>query len=164
MSSASRATQKASPSTRLEIIRQNEKSQFFDEFRGLVAKRAYDLFEQFGRPDGNDVSHWLQAENELATALPEVRESDGSYKVNVALPGISADKIIVCSNEDRAIISAENSSKGSDGGTQDRRSIYYMVRWPENVDPETCDAEMENGKLTLTARKAKRTEDNSPSH
>src|SRR4051812_2084950 len=30
-----------------------------------ISRRAYELWEQEGRPDGNDMRHWLQAEQEL---------------------------------------------------------------------------------------------------
>jgi HSP20 family molecular chaperone IbpA len=154
MSSPSRAAQGSSPSRKPEIVREDQKTGFLDEFRGLVSRRAYDLFEQFGRSDGNDISHWLQAENELVTMLPEVQEAGGSYQVNVSIPGMSADKIKVYAGEDRAVISAEDISRTSEGATEERQS-YYMVRWPESIDPDTCNAQIENGRLTLTAQKAK---------
>jgi hypothetical protein len=31
-----------------------------------ISRRAYELWEQEGRPEGNDMRHWLQAEQELA--------------------------------------------------------------------------------------------------
>jgi hypothetical protein len=30
-----------------------------------ISRRAYELWEQDGKPDGNDLRHWLQAEQEL---------------------------------------------------------------------------------------------------
>jgi hypothetical protein len=30
-----------------------------------ISRRAYELWEQEGRPEGNDMRHWLQAEKEL---------------------------------------------------------------------------------------------------
>jgi hypothetical protein len=30
-----------------------------------VAKRAFEIWEREGRPEGRDMEHWLQAENEL---------------------------------------------------------------------------------------------------
>lgn len=161
MSSPSRAAQATSTARKPEIVREDQKTGFLDEFRGLVSRRAYDLFEQFGRSDGNDISHWLQAENELVTTLPEVKEAGGSYKVSVSIPGMSPDKIKVYVGEDRAIISAEDIS--TTGDTTEERQSYYLVRWPESIDPDTCNAQVENGKLTLTAQKAKGTEGSSAS-
>jgi hypothetical protein len=34
----------------------------------LVAKRAYEIWEQAGRPHGRDREHWLQATSEIETA------------------------------------------------------------------------------------------------
>ena len=161
MSSPSRAAQGTATARKPEIVREDQKTGFLDEFRGLVSRRAYDLFEQFGRSDGNDISHWLQAENELVTTLPEVREAGGGYKLNVSIPGMPPDKIKVYVGENRAIISAEDISKTGD--TSEERQSYYMVRWPQSVDPDTCNAQIENGKLTLTAQKAKGTEGSSAS-
>jgi hypothetical protein len=31
----------------------------------IVSRRAYEIWEQQGRPEGNDLQHWLQAEQEL---------------------------------------------------------------------------------------------------
>lgn len=31
-----------------------------------ISRRAYELWEQEGRPEGNDMRHWFQAEQELA--------------------------------------------------------------------------------------------------
>jgi hypothetical protein len=33
----------------------------------LIAQCAYEIWQQQGRPHGQDVEHWLQAEQELAT-------------------------------------------------------------------------------------------------
>ena len=32
-----------------------------------IAKRAYEIYEETGRPDGRDVEFWLKAERELIT-------------------------------------------------------------------------------------------------
>jgi hypothetical protein len=33
-----------------------------------ISRRAYEIWEHQGRPDGNDLQHWLQAEQELSGA------------------------------------------------------------------------------------------------
>ncbi len=30
-----------------------------------IAKRAYELWEKAGKPEGRETEHWLQAENEI---------------------------------------------------------------------------------------------------
>jgi HSP20 family molecular chaperone IbpA len=127
----------------------------------LVSDRAYSLFEQSDGFHGDDVSHWLQAERELA-ALPDVQESGDAYAVIMRMPGISPDPIKVGVTDERAIVSAKsslphaNAALGTDSFIDEQRSLYYVVRWPEPIDPQTCKANFDRGKLTLSARKARR--------
>jgi hypothetical protein len=39
--------------------------------RHLVAERAYELWENQGRPHGHDVIHWHQAEREVCESLEQ---------------------------------------------------------------------------------------------
>ena len=43
------------------------------ELRGLIARRAYEIYEERGRCDGADVADWLQAEVEVKSLLIEAR-------------------------------------------------------------------------------------------
>ena len=36
-----------------------------DDLHERIAKRAYELYEQGGSLDGNDIDHWLEAEREI---------------------------------------------------------------------------------------------------
>ena len=38
-----------------------------DDPQDIIARRAYELFEERGREDGHDLDDWLQAERELQT-------------------------------------------------------------------------------------------------
>jgi Protein of unknown function (DUF2934) len=39
------------------------------EIRDLVSRRAYELYEERGRTDGEDVNDWLRAEAEVRASL-----------------------------------------------------------------------------------------------
>jgi hypothetical protein len=41
-----------------------------------IAKRAYELWEKAGKPEGQETEHWLQAENEVI----QRRESKGANR------------------------------------------------------------------------------------
>src|ERR1700733_5809878 len=161
MSTPARSARPSSPASKPELVPDIEKSSFLDQFYGLVSDRAYSLFETSGGFHGDDVAHWLQAERELA-ALPDVQESGDAYTVSIRVLGIPADQIKVCVTDERAIVSAKSSSsqenalQSNDSFLEEQRSLYYVVRWPEPIDPETCEAELENGKLVLSARKMRR--------
>jgi HSP20 family molecular chaperone IbpA len=161
MSTPARSPRGSSSASQLELVPDHEKLSFFDQFYGLVSDRAYSLFEQSGDFHSDDISHWLQAERELA-ALPDVHESGDTYTVNIRVLGIPAGQIKVCVTDERAIVSAkssasqENAAQGPDSFVEEQRCLYYVVRWPEPVDPETCNAEFGKVKLTLSARKVRR--------
>jgi HSP20 family molecular chaperone IbpA len=156
MSSPARSFQSSSVSqySKPEILSQEDGRELLDEFNDLVARRAYERFDQDGRVDGNDVSHWLEAENELAPLLPYVRDLADSFVANISLEEVSGENVKVYATEDRAIVYAENSSADRTGQTQSRESTYYIIRWPESVDISSCAADLDNGNLTLQIRKA----------
>ena len=138
-----------------EILSREDGRGFLDEFNNRVARRAYDLFEQDGRVDGNHLAHWLDAERQLAASLPDVRGSVDSFTATISLPDVPVGNAKVYATEDRAIVYAEKDLPGSaDGPYQDRESTYYMIRWPEIVDPSTCSAEIDDQNLTIRVRKA----------
>ena len=158
MSSPARSLKSSSqsPNVKPEIVPREEEREFLGEFNRLVAQRAYERFDQDGRVDGNDLAHWLDAESEFESPLPEVKESGDSFTVNVPLPRAFAENVKVYATEDRAIVYSENETRGLGLGasrSQTRESTYYMVRWPEIIDPASCSAEMEGGNLTLSARR-----------
>src|SRR5215467_11918951 len=49
-----------------------------------IRKRAYELWEQDGRPHLRDHDHWLKAEAELAAAGPQGNEGEGSRTAALA--------------------------------------------------------------------------------
>ena len=49
-----------------------------------IRKRAYELWEQDGRPHLRDHDHWLRAEAELAAADPQGNEGEGSRTAALA--------------------------------------------------------------------------------
>ena len=138
-----------------KIVSGAKKDAFLEEFRGLVSKRAYELFEELGRVDGNDLSHWLRAEDELCVRLPEVQQSGAWYTVSAPVVGVPVDRIKVSVDDGRALISAEKGSRErASNESGEYSSTYYEVRWPESVNPETASAYLKNGTLTVVARKA----------
>jgi HSP20 family molecular chaperone IbpA len=120
-----------------------------------IARRAYELFEQTDRGDGQDVSHWLQAESELI-AVPQIHESSSWYTINYPLRGFSADDVNIDLDAHRAVISAEalrNDGEG-DNVSSTREALYLVADWPGAVDPATASAYIKNDSLTLTVRRA----------
>jgi HSP20 family molecular chaperone IbpA len=152
---ASTKTSLTTTQEKTEIIPEQERPSFVQEFYDLVQRRAYHLFEQDGHADGKDVEHWLQAEDEFMMH-PAVHDAAGWFTLKVSLPAESSDHVKIFSDGHQAIISAnaKREETTEDGAAAQSASAYYSVRWPECVDPHTAKAQFKNGVLTLTARKA----------
>ena len=52
----------------------NDSTMFSPLDADLVSRRAYELWENEGRPEGSDLRHWLQAEQELRNNPSSARE------------------------------------------------------------------------------------------
>lgn len=54
------------------------------EHEERIRRRAYEIWEQEGRPESRDHDHWLKAEAELAAAGPQGNEGEGSRTAALA--------------------------------------------------------------------------------
>jgi hypothetical protein len=43
-----------------------------------IARRAYEIFVERGRPEGRDLDHWLEAESQLTTITQQRTPAGGS--------------------------------------------------------------------------------------
>ncbi len=51
-----------------------------------VRERAYQLWEAEGKPEGQDVEHWMRAREEIETFPTEGDSTAGSVESGVAIP------------------------------------------------------------------------------
>ncbi len=158
MSTPARSLRTGASISNPNFLSDSEKPGFFDELHSLISNRAYALFEQWGRKDGDHLGHWLQAERELAS-FPAIQESKDMFTVTVVVGEVPAGQVKVCATDDRVIVSARShtvtgDSEGIQGSSRETRSLYYMAVWPQRVSDDSYKAEIQNGILTLTVRKA----------
>lgn len=64
-----------------------------DEVRELIARRAYELYENRGDRTGNEISDWLKAEEEIATMLLSLPLEPAGIEVMVDLPSTQLAKV-----------------------------------------------------------------------
>jgi HSP20 family molecular chaperone IbpA len=123
-----------------------------------VARRAYALFLADGGANGNDLRHWLQAESEVLTRVPEIKESASWYTISTPLPGFSPEQIHVGIDAQQAVIVADksHSTEQQDGKTagSSEESFFLIASWPSEVDPDTASAYIRNDSLTVTVKQA----------
>ncbi|MBT2480096.1 Hsp20/alpha crystallin family protein [Streptomyces sp. ISL-94] len=86
--------------------------------------------------------------------MAEEEESDDSYTVKVELPGYPAENIDIEVEGDELVISGELSEEHQ-GNVLTRRhgSFMYRTSLPAGADAEHCNADLDNGVLTVTIPK-----------
>jgi HSP20 family molecular chaperone IbpA len=135
----------------------HENRRVVDSLKHKIARRAYELFELGGRAEGNDMRHWLQAESEILSKIPEIRETSSSYTVDVPVQGFKPEETYVGVDANRTLILAEKQEsvdgrKGQESGFS-RESLFLSAEWPTPVDPATASAQIKNGALILTVKR-----------
>ncbi|MCJ7478633.1 MAG: Hsp20/alpha crystallin family protein [Candidatus Nanohaloarchaeota archaeon QJJ-7] len=126
-----------------------------------------DPFEQMRRT----MEQVFRSLQDLETELPETRtsvvpvdikESDGQITVTADLPGLESDRIQVEASEDSVEIHAEHEEEMEEEQKdfyrreRNSRTFHRAVSLPAPVDPETAEAEYENGVLTVDLEKSEK--------
>jgi HSP20 family protein len=127
-----------------------------------IARRAFELFESEGGPNGRDVEHWLKAETELLHPVPvTVTETDDALTVQAEVPGFNAAELQIGVESGRLTIagkkeSKEEQKKGKAVYREQRSSeILRVVTLPAAVDASKATATLTNGVVELILPKAK---------
>ncbi|MES3034386.1 MAG: Hsp20 family protein [Gemmatimonadota bacterium] len=135
--------------------------QEIDRRLDAVRQRAYDLFSKRGRSGGNDLGDWVTAEREvLGFALGELKDRDGEYEVDLALPGFGAEDVELTATPNELIIHAESSTrrKGSDEAMVwsefGSSEVYRRFTLPTSIEADRISAELMNGVLHVHAPKS----------
>ena len=131
------------------------------EFSAQVRHKAFELFEESGRPHGNDVNHWLEAERQLTSAPRyELLETAKDIDVLIAIPGFNADEIGIVALSDALLVNADAGPGHEKREGQVRYSefndqaLFRRIPLPAPIDVTRTTANLDNGLLTIAAPKA----------
>jgi len=123
-----------------------------------VRQRAFDLFENRGHELGHDREDWLKAERELFNwPASELAEKDGTYEIQVALPGFETQDVEVTTTPNEVIIHAEtkeekktqkNNVLWTEFGSN---NVYRRFELPNRINVDKVTANLENGVLRVIA-------------
>jgi HSP20 family molecular chaperone IbpA len=122
----------------------------------LIAKQAYQLFQESGFADGHDLEHWLQAESQLLTPTrTEVRESQVAITVKTILFGFDAENIEIHVEPQRIFISGQQVDKSEASAEVKARvkRIFRSIDLPAQIDADKVRATFSRGELEIRLQK-----------
>ena len=142
-----------------EVSTLNPGDAFFElsqEFRDLISRRAYELFELRGSVDGRDREDWLQAVSEILLDVQvDVVETETGLTVLAAVPGFGEKELEVrvaprsiCITGKREEASEQSDEKGV---SAERRAsqIFRTLELPSEIDPDQVKASLSDGILEI---------------
>lgn len=147
----------------LALASAEELLQWRQELRGLIAQRAYELFERRGGGPGHEDEDWVQAEREILRGCRhDIVEQPDSLRLRAELPGNFAPGQIKVSVEPRRVmvrgeqrvtaLRAEGRAKTTRAEPLVRR-IFRIHELPADVDPSRCRAILSGEKLEVVMPK-----------
>lgn len=138
----------------LPLFQEMEKQ--FEQVRG----RAFQLFETRGCELGHDIDDWIRAEHEvMGWSAAELVESDGTYKLEMTLPGFDPKQIEVAATPSAIVVHAE--IKGGKKAAEHvlwtefgPNCISRRFELPKPIDVNKTRATLDHGLLKVLAEKA----------
>lgn len=146
-----------------EVSTLNPGDAFFElsqEFRDLISRRAYELYELRGSVDGYDREDWLQAVSEILLNVPvDVVETETGVTILAAVPGFDENELEVRVAPRSVCITgkhAEASAPSDVNGVASERlssQIFRTLELPSEVDPAQVKATVSDGILEVQLKK-----------
>ena len=156
-SQPARASQAIAASATPTIVEAETLLARIPEIYGVIARRAFELFDSRGRQPGHDLDDWLRAEAELLLPLSvEMTQTDGQLTVRAEVPGFNATDLQVSVEAHRLIISgranqtAEQQQDETASSTPRSKEIFRAIELPVVVDAGQLRMTLADGILTLT--------------
>ena len=115
------------------------------------------VFDDFFKP----WNEWFSDRKKLMSTVPavNVKESDGTYQVMLAAPGLKKEDFHIDVDGNLVTISAETKTEKTEKEEQFTRKEYNYNSFsrtftlPENIDRDRIEARYENGELKLVLPK-----------
>jgi HSP20 family molecular chaperone IbpA len=134
-----------------------EIDQWFDSIR----RRAYELFQARGFPDGRDWDDWFSAERELFwRPASELSETEKDYRIRVAVPGFQANQIEVGIEPGFVTVRGEITRKEEKAEGEktlfsefEQKKMFRRFPFPQTVNTGLAKATLDDGMLTIVAPK-----------
>lgn len=127
-----------------------------------VREKAFERFMNRGAAVGNDLDDWIAAEHEvLGWPAAEMKERNGTYEVDITLPGFTDKEVEVTATPSELIVHAATQHEATGEEAQvvwsefQSNDVYRRFGFPTAVDAEQVSAELDHGMLRIVAPKQK---------
>jgi HSP20 family protein len=160
-------THRSSPESSIEIsadvnlVSMHELFEHTQDVFNLIAKRAYDIFENRGHVHGNDREDWFLAESELLTPVKfHLSESGERLTARAEVPGFHRQEIKVSLEPRRLSISGKTEPlknyKSEKHPHSHRRAhlMFHVIDLSCEVDLSKAKASFNDGRLEVVMPKA----------
>jgi HSP20 family molecular chaperone IbpA len=156
------AAQRILAGTSVRLVSADVMKDRMNEIHGLVASRAYELFEKRNRASGKDINDWLHAEHELIhSCCHEMKESADAFFFHATMPGsFTPDQLQISVQPRRLVLYGETevSVTSMDGKTTYQgprpRRIFRIQDLPGEVEPSSATATLKGDILEVVMPKA----------
>ncbi len=126
-----------------------------------IERRAFQLFENDGWPDGRAREHWLKAEAEfLHPVHVHIKESDLQLTVDAEVPGFTAGELQYRLEPQRLTIigrketASESTSSRTVYKEQCSHEVLRAIDLPAKIEPSRASMRLRDGILEFTLPKA----------
>ncbi len=151
-------------STPLKLVDSQQITKHEQETRGLIARRAYELFEGRGRAPGNELDDWFRAEAEMLQPLKlDLTESNDAFAVRTPVPGFKASELMVAVDPRRLTIAGKHDSgvetkDAEKGRTAEAHHLFHVLDLGAEIDPSRVAAGLRGDMLELVLPKVRATQ------
>jgi len=136
-----------------QFVDQMEGQRIDAELRQRLSERAYALYMESGRQDGNDQKNWLQSKSEIVQGL-EMRKSGTWVALTASMPGALPDSIRVYVDTNRVVVRAEGIADSSRTGSSGHDTTMFLTADLDvELDPPTATASFKDQTLNLMVKK-----------
>ena len=139
--------------TNPKFVDPTEGQEIETKLRQRLAERAYALYVESGRQDGNDQKNWLRAKSEIVQSL-EMRKSGTWVALTASMPEVLSETIRVYVDANRLVVQAQKIDDASrtESSTGDT-SIFLAADLDVELDPTTATASFKDHTLNLMVKK-----------
>jgi HSP20 family molecular chaperone IbpA len=119
-----------------------------------ISERAYRLYLESGRQDGNDEKNWMQAKSEMLQIL-ETRGSGTWVYLTASIADFSPENIEVYVDAHRVLVKLDRaaSAAASEGPVREASSSFLAADLDVELDPATATAAVKDRTLNLMVKK-----------